>query len=187
MKLMAILSQLAENKQLKASARSITKGDSLHDDLFQHALLKIYDLGEDRVVEIARDGSIEGYMNVIMHRNWTDNSSTFNRLHRPPIALPEDHSPTESRPITKKEIAICLEYFDGVSPERVVVAMQLEKLTRKNKRRKRFDLPSVLVKWYIENGGVVSTLSHKIGIEERALRYQFKIIFDQIREGITNK
>ena len=182
---MAILSQLAENKQLQHSAKSITKGDSLHFDLFQHSLLKIYDLGEERVLQIE---SIEGYMNIVMWRQWTDITSDFNRTHRPQNKYehfqPEDQTSTFA---SKEDQELCLTFFETVTPEHIKVSKELQRQAEEYKQNKRFNLTEALVKFYILCNGNVAEISRKMGIPRHALYYQFEQTFKTIRENTSDK
>lgn len=190
---MAILDTLARNKSLQQSAKRITNGNDLWHDLFQHSILKLYDLGEERVIGLNEEGNISGYMAVIMHRDWHDKSSKFNKLHRPEWeSLTTDliYSDDDGNPVTASgaDVEICKEYFDTVTPDRIIVARAMEKMKTEDNDGKHFHYRTALLEHYIELGGI-SQVSRFTGIDRVTVRKDLNSIYEQIKkngEGTTH-
>lgn len=189
---MAILDNLARNKSLKQYTKRVTNGNDLYQDLFHHCILKLYDLGEQRVVELNNEGNISGYLAFVMHREWYDKAGSFNKLHRRGDVEYRDvavfHDTTEAHTSSKQDIDTCLEYFDSVTPERIQVAVAMKRMYEEDKEKKHFHYRTALLELYIELGGI-RKVSRATGIHRHTIAKDLKNIIPQInnREGTDSK
>ncbi len=193
---MAILDTLARDTSLKQSARRLTNSNDLWQDLFHHSILKLYDLGEDRVVGLYTEGNIAGYMAVIMHREWHDKSSKFNKTYRPQgeVSIGELTTTDEyGEPMTigRGDIDLCREYFGEdciVSPERVILARSMQSMKQEDNNRKDYHYRTALLELYIREGGI-SQVSRATKIDRVTVRKDLKEAINQIKkngEGTTH-
>lgn len=183
---MAIIDSLARSKSLQASAKAITKHTGLWCDLFHHTILKIYDLGEERVIGIHAEGRIEGYLSIAMHREWHDTSSSFYKLYRREVieyvdsetAITDDGIPYTP---TKQDLELCKTYFGRdennntwrITPERIVLARAMDQMSKEDSIGKNFHYRTAILELYIAHGGIRGT--------ERATKISRKTLVKDIR------
>lgn len=79
-----ILNSIVKNEQLKSYARKTTKGNSLWEDIISEMLLCLYEMPEERLIEIYRTQGLVSYCYKIIHLSWNSPNSPFYKKYRAP-------------------------------------------------------------------------------------------------------
>jgi DNA-directed RNA polymerase specialized sigma24 family protein len=180
-----MLENLFKDASLIGMARKITGGDEIYKDLLQETFLILNSLPKEKIEKLNEEGQLANYAVVVMFREYKNPYNNFNKVHK---HLERDAwSPPSNNDSSLKlrdlDRIVCLEYFNSVTPERVKIARELERMRVEDISKNKYPYRSELVKVYLKYGSA-RNVQREVNINYSTVAKDVKKIIEEIKKRI---
>lgn len=153
-----ILNSIARNEQLKSYARKTTSGNSLWEDIISEMLLCLYEMPEERLIQIYRTQGLVSYCYKIIHLSWNSPNSPFYKKYKAPEpridneVFDYDYELDVTLEKCEKAVAeLVLDVSDSGMPTKKILFDAYLELGSIRKVAKRFRIPTMTMAYIITN------------------------------------
>lgn len=77
-----IINEIAHAKDLPNICRKVAKGDDRAKDLFQHLILNLLEMPDEKLFDIYNRGNLRVYCLGFVYRSWYSKTSTFGQMYQ---------------------------------------------------------------------------------------------------------